>query len=616
VADGELRGTSPGTTQPRSHVEQELDTEFQTEFEDELDHHHLWHRDDQRHQFGSDSPLLPPRLAPWVRYVPRAHPAGVVLGTAFGLISLTPSLIPRDYLFQGLATGVSGALGYALGVAVAWLLGRTARWTHLTDRIRRMQPVWLTPGAWLVLVVTAAAALIGILLAGAAWQRQVAALVGIEQPTTDGWLRAGPVALVVAGVLVGSGRGVRWLGGKVAELLRRRVHVPRRIAAVAGTVLALLLVVTVIDTVVLRTGLRVADSVFSATNDQPYPGAVAPSSPLRSGSPASLVRWPTLGREGQAFVTGGRPLGDLGAASGRPPVEPVRAYVGLLAAPGPAERAALAVAELDRTGAFDRAVLAVVTTTGTGWIDAHTADSLELVWGGDTAIVATQYSYLPSWLSFLVDRTRAEAEGRALFDAVHARVEQMPPDRRPRLLVFGESLGSQGSEAAFASLEDARARTDGVLWVGPPNSNRLHAALTARRDPASREVLPVVDGGRAVRFGSTAEDLARPPGPWDPPRVVYLQHASDPVVWWSPSLLWHRPEWLAEPPGPDVSPTMDWYPVVTFWQVTIDLTNSLSVPDGHGHVYRASVLDGWLAVGTPPGWTHADTTRVAGMLGA
>ncbi|HSK60055.1 MAG TPA: alpha/beta-hydrolase family protein [Actinomycetospora sp.] len=614
MADGEGRTVSRGATPVPVAPREESDTEFQAVFEDDLEHHHLWHREGQRHQFGGDSPLLPPRLAPWVRYVPRAHPAGVVLGTAFGLISLTPSLIPRDYLFQGLATGISGALGYALGVAIAWLLARTARWTDLTDRIRRAQPVWVTPGAWVVLVLTATAALLGILLAGAEWQRQVAGLMGLEQPTTDGWLRAGPVALVVAGVLVGLGRGVRWLAGRVADLLRRRVHLPRRVAAIVGTVLTLFLVVVVVDTLVVRTGLRVADSVFGAANDQPFPGVVAPASPLRSGSPASRVPWATIGREGQTFVSGGRAPGELATASGRPPLEPIRVYAGLLSAPGPAARAALAVADLERTGAFDRAVLAVVTTTGTGWIDAPTTDALELVWGGDTAIVATQYSYLPSWLSFVVDRTRAEAEGRALFDAVHARVERMPPDRQPRLLVFGESLGSYGSEAAFSSLEDARTQADGVLWVGPPNSNRLHEALTARRDPGSRAILPVVDAGREVRFGATAGDLARPPGPWYPPRVVYLQHASDPVVWWSPTLLWSRPAWLAEPRGPDVSPTMDWFPVVTFWQVTIDLTNSLSVPDGHGHVYRSAVLDGWLALGTPPGWTDADTTRVAGIL--
>ena len=604
VADRETRATATG-----------LDTEFQREFEEELEHHHLWHREGTRHHFGGDSPLLSPRLARLVRYVPRAHPAGFVLGTAFALISLTPSLIPRDYLFQGLATGISGGLGYGLGVALAWLLGRTARWTHLTDRVQRATPQWFTPGTWVVLVVTAVVALLWMLLAGAAWQRQVAALMGIDQPTTDGWLRAGPVALVVAGLIVGFGRGVRWLAGRAADLLRRRAHLPAQVATVLGTVIVVVLVATMIDTLVLRTGLRLADAAFSATNAQTYPGVVAPISPLRSGSPPSLVRWDTLGREGQDFVAGGRTLGELGEASGRAPVPPIRAYVGLMSAPGPQERAALAVAELERTGAFGRGVLALVTTTGTGWIDDPVADSLEMIWGGNTAIVATQYSYLPSWLSFLVDRTRAEAEGRALFDAVRARIETLPPDRRPRLIVFGESLGSQGSEAAFSSIADARARTDGVLWVGPPNSNRLHAELTARRDPGSPAVLPVVDGGREVRFGSTADDLSRPPGVWSPPHVVYLQHASDPIVWWTPTLLWQRPDWLDEPRGRDVSEAVDWYPVVTFWQVTIDLTNSLSVPDGHGHQYRKVMVGGWLSVGTPAGWTDADTRRVAGMLG-
>lgn len=605
MADEAARTTAPG---PGDDFE--LDADFTEEVAEEFSHHGLG-----RHEFGGDSPKLSPRLARLVRYVPRAHPAGFVLGTAFALISLTPSLIPRDYLFQGLATGISGALGYALGVALAWLVGRTAHWSHLTDRFERLTPVWLTPGSWLVLVATSVAVFVLLLVAGAGWQRQIASLMGMAQTTTDGWLRAGPIALLVAGLLIGFGRFVRWLGLVLARLLRRRAHVPRRVAGVVGAVIALVLVVVVVDTLVLRTGFRLLDGAFAATNEETYPGVSEPRDPLRSGSPASLVPWDTLGREGQDFVAGGRPVADLAAASGRAPVAPIRAYVGIESAAEAQDRADLAVAELERTGAFDRAVIAVVTTTGTGWIDRSVSDSLEMAWGGHTAIVATQYSYLPSWLSFLADRTRAEAEGRALFDAVHARVQQLPPERRPRLLVFGESLGSQGSEAAFSSVDDARSQADGVLWVGPPNSNRLWASLTARRDPGSPEIEPVLGDGREVRFAADPADMTRPPGPWDAPRVLYVQHASDPIVWWSPELLVRRPDWLAEARGPDVSPTMAWYPIVTFWQVTIDMTNSQSVPDGHGHNYRSVVLDGWLALAAPPGWTDADTTRVAGMLG-
>jgi uncharacterized membrane protein len=272
------------------------------------------------------------------------------------------------------------------------------------------------------------------------------------------------------------------------------------------------------------------------------------------------------------------------------------------------------VGELERTGAFGRSVLAVVTTTGTGWVNEPAPESLELLYGGDTAIVATQYSYLPSWLSFLVDRSRSEQAGRLLFDAVHARVDQLPEGDRPRLLVYGESLGSQGSEAAFTTLGDIRAQAEGVLWVGPPNSNLLWSSLVERRDPGSLEVEPVYASGLIVRFASDPADLAQPPTPWIAPRVLYLQHPSDPIVWWSPELLFRRPDWLEEPRGDDVLPAMSWYPVVTFWQITADLTHAQSVPDGHGHNYSDLILDAWVAVAAPDGWTAADTTRVRHVI--
>ena len=112
-----------------------------------------------------------------------------------------------------------------------------------------------------------------------------------------------------------------------------------------------------------------------------------------------------------------------------------------------------------------------------------------------------------------------------------------------------------------------------------------------------------MDSGRSPTSQSASPTTPaispRPPTPWYPPRVLYLQHASDPIVWWSPDLLLARPDWLVEPRGDDVSPAMGWYPVVTFWQVTADLTHSQSVPDGHGHNYNNLILDGWAAVGAP-----------------
>lgn len=128
---------------------------------------------------------------------------------------------------------------------------------------------------------------------------------------------------------------------------------------------------------------------------------------------------------------------------------------------------------------------------------------------------------------------------------------------------------------------------------------------------------PRYDNGRTVRFsmGNDAAQIARDAAePWEGTRVLFLQHPSDPIVWWSQDLLFSRPDWLAEPPGRDRTASMRWYPIITFWQVAADMTNASSVPGGHGHNYGDFILDGWAAVAPPPGWTPADTERIRAAM--
>jgi uncharacterized membrane protein len=240
------------------------------------------------------------------------------------------------------------------------------------------------------------------------------------------------------------------------------------------------------------------------------------------------------------------------------------------------------------------------------------------MYNGDTAMVAVQYSYLPSWISFLGDRDKSVESGRALVHAIHDRWSQLPSQGRPKLVLYGESLGSLAGQAAFPWLPDiARMDFSAVLWVGPPHESSLWSNLVARRDPGTPEVEPRYDYGRTVRFTQAADTeaiarIAEPP--WDGTRVLFLQHASDPIVWWSPNLLFSRPDWLVEPPGVDRTASMRWYPIVTFWQVSADITNASGVPARHGHNYGDSVLDGWATVVPPEGWTADDTERVRAAL--
>ncbi|MDV7243534.1 alpha/beta-hydrolase family protein [Rhodococcus oxybenzonivorans] len=293
-------------------------------------------------------------------------------------------------------------------------------------------------------------------------------------------------------------------------------------------------------------------------------------------------------------------------------MEPIRTYAGL-ASGGDSirENAQVAADELERAGGFDRAVVGVATTTGTGWINESLVSSLEYMYNGDTAMVGLQYSYLPSWLSFLVDKERAHQAGEALFDAVYDKWKKLPPESRPKLVVMGESLGSFGGESAFGNVDDVEARTDGVLFTGPPNANEIWTDVTTNRDPGSPEWLPVYEQGETVRFGArAAEDLPRPDAPWGQPRMVYLQHPSDPIVWWSPELLLREPDWLKEERGYDVLDSTQWFPFVTFFQVAADMAVSTGVPDGHGHSYVVDIADAWSAILPPDGWTSADNERL------
>ena len=181
------------------------------------------------------------------------------------------------------------------------------------------------------------------------------------------------------------------------------------------------------------------------------------------------------------------------------------------------------------------------TTTGTGWVDERAASPLEYMFNGDTAEIGLQYSYLPSWISFLVDTDKAADAGRAMIHAVQDRLATMPEATRPKLLVFGESLGSFGTESAFDNIDQMLKGVDGALLVGPVFKNDIHNAVTADRDAGSPFWRPVYKNGENVRFAVAPSDLAQPATAWKQPRVVYLQNATDPITYWKFDLLWKHP---------------------------------------------------------------------------
>jgi uncharacterized membrane protein len=544
---------------------------------------------------------LPAKPDWWVRHY-------TFFGTALGLIfiwfSLTPSLLPRGPLFQGIVSGAAGAIGYGLGVFGVWLV----RYMRSADTSPRA-PRW----AWLTLVGVGVIGQVLMIFYFHRWQDEVRDLNAVTRLGFWDYPLTAVLSIVVLFTFVEIGQ----LVGRLVRFLVRQLNrvAPPRISAVVVVALLLALSIALLNGVVVRFGMSTLNSTFSAANDETDPDSAAPTSPLRSGGPDSLVTWESLGHQGRVFVSAGPTVDDLSEFNDAPALEPIRAYAGLHSADGIKATAALAARELQRKGGLDRAVVAVATTTGTGWINEAEASALEYMYNGDTAIVSMQYSFLPSWLSFLVDKENARQAGQALFEAVDALVREMPEAQRPKLVVFGESLGSFGGEAPFLALNNLIARTDGALFSGPTFNNTIWTQLTRDRDKGSPEWLPIFDQGENVRFAARSDNLDRPErDPWGQPRVVYLQHASDPIAWWNPDLLFAEPDWLKEPRGYDVSGRMQWIPIVTFLQVSADMAVAVDVPDGHGHVYVKDVANGWAAVLQPPGWTPAKTEKLRPLL--
>lgn len=537
----------------------------------------------------------------WVR---RYTFFGTAVGLTFIWLSMTPSLLPRGPLFQGIVSGAAGACGYGLGVLGVFLV----RYMRSKDT-SPPAPRW----AWLVLIGLGVIGQVLAVIWFHVWQDEVRDMMGV--PRMKFWDH--PLTAVYSIVFLFGFVEIGQLIRKLVRFLMRQLErvAPPRVSGVVAVLLVIAVFVEVFNGVVGNYAMSWINNTFAAANDEDDPDNPAPTSPLRSGGPGSLASWSSLGRQGRIFVGNGPSVDELSKFNGRKAIEPIRAYAGLHSADGIRATAKLAAQELKRTGGLERAVVAVATTTGTGWINEAEAASLEYMYNGNTAIVSMQYSFLPSWISFLVDKANAQEAGQDLFEEVDALVRQMPEGKRPKLVVFGESLGSFGGEAPFQSLNNLVARTDGALFSGPTFNNPIWTELTRYRDAGSPEKLPIYDDGLNARFGSRPEDLNRPANAtWGHPRVVYLQHASDPIAWWNPDLLFARPDWLEEPRGRDVSPRMEWIPVVTFLQVSADMAVAVDVPDGHGHVYVRDVANAWADVLQPPEWTDEKTERLRPLL--
>jgi uncharacterized membrane protein len=255
--------------------------------------------------------------------------------------------------------------------------------------------------------------------------------------------------------------------------------------------------------------------------------------PAAGGSPP-----PAASAAGAEFLAGTTGADRIAHVTGAPATTPVRAYAALTDGTTDAARAAVAIDRLRRAGGFTRATILVAAPTGSGWVDPAAVATMEYLAGGNVATVAAQYADRPSWIEYLLGTGPAQRSAAALVTALRTTIDALPAGPRPRLVLYGESLGAIAASGVAGA-------ADATLLAGLPGG-----------------------AGRPA-----------------PPHTTSIVNADDPVGRWSPRLL------LA----PDGSGA--WLPIVTFWQVTGSLPGALDVPAGHGHRYGGALAQGFVDAG-------------------
>lgn len=525
---------------------------------------------------------------------------GFIFAALFIAASLTPSLVPREPLMQGVLSGVTGAVGYCVGALVMWI------WRIMELPVASGRAALIFR---IVFHVIGLAIVAGALSQAAEWQNATRAVMDLEPVATSHPFTVAGVTAVVFALLWSLGSVFMFVVRRLGRMLERVL--PGRVGPVLGLLVGIWFFWALIDGILIRNVLEIADAGFAAGEQVFAPGEERPTDPLMTGSSASLVSWEDLGNRGRDFVARTPEPEEIAQFSGEGALRPVRVYVGRVSADDARARAELALEELIRVGGFEREILIITTPVGTGWMDPGSHDVIDFMFGGDTAHVGAQYSYLTSVLSIITNVQYGIDQARELFDVIYGYWAQLPEGDRPRLYIHGLSQGALNSQATLRFLDVLGEPFDGAFWAGSPFISPLWSQVRQRRNVGSPAWRPRYGNGSLIRTTNQDNVLDDALAPWGPIRMVFLNYGSDPLVAFDFATLWRKPAWLEEPRAPDVAPEMRWYPLVTALQLGLDMMGPLGV-EGYGHFYvYEDYIDAWAELTDPPDWSEerADALR-------
>ena len=179
------------------------------------------------------------------------------------------------------------------------------------------------------------------------------------------------------------------------------------------------------------------------------------------------------------------------------------------------------------------------------------------------------------------------AQFRQLLWGVKQRLVNVPEEDRPKVLVFGESLGAWSSSDVIMHQGIGgfdHYGIDRALWFGLPGLAKW--SKTGMREGRN----PLTPEGTVAPFDNFEQYEALTQEQRDRLRAIVVDHDNDPIAQISPRLGVKKPPWLDGEHGRNVPEQMKWTPVITFLQVMVDAMNAMVTVPGEyksfGHDYR------------------------------
>lgn len=364
-------------------------------------------------------------------------------------------------------------------------------------------------------------------------------------------------------------------------------------------------------------GVAKVSALLSKGGGAVEPGMLTPpQAPEITGSPASGVDWLKVTREGARWLGMALEPASINSIMGVDnAMQPIRVYASLDMTSSDEERASMLLAEIDRTKALERKAFALFSPTGSGYVNYVATETFEYLMLGDCASAAIQYSVLPSALS-LTRVPTGTSQTEMVMKGIVERLLHMPKNKRPKIFLFGESLGSQVSEEMFrgtGALGLNGTGIDAALWIGTPAATVWRQQIWGDRTIAEA---PQIGPGSIYLPRALPDWRALSDDERSKIRYLLLQNGDDPIPKFGSQVAWRKPDWL----GPNDRRPFGapkgtyWMPGVTFLTTFFDMQNALVPTPGTfaegGHDYRDVLPDAirhtWQLSATPEQLTRVN----------